>query len=69
MIKNKLRGVQSSGRNKGKGKSPQGKGESEASYSGQKCKRGKRVAREARTRIALIVVNPVTLLVIALSQR
>ena len=27
------------------------------------------LVREARTRIALIVVNPITLLVIALSQR
>ena len=34
------------GRNKEKGKSPQGKGENEVSYIGQKCKRGKRAGKK-----------------------
>ena len=34
MTENKSRGAQGSRRNKGKGKSPQGKEENEASYSG-----------------------------------
>ena len=69
MTENKSRGAQGSGRNKDKGKGSQGKGGNEAGYSGQKRKRGKRAGKKARTRIALIVVNLVTLLVITLSQR
>ena len=48
MTENKSRGAQCSGRNKDKGQGPQGKGESEASYSGQKLKRGKHVSKKSK---------------------
>ena len=38
MTENKSRGAQGSGRNKGKGNGPQGKGGNEVGYSGQKRK-------------------------------
>ena len=50
MTENKSRGVQGSGRNKDKGKDPQGKGGSEASYSGQKHKRDKRTGKRSKNK-------------------
>ena len=47
MTGSKSREEQGSGRNKGKGKGPQDKCKNEASYSGQKLKRGKRVSKKS----------------------
>ena len=50
MTRNKSRGAQGFGCNKGKGKGPQGKGGNEASYSGLKCKCGKRVGKRSKNK-------------------
>ena len=50
MTKNKSWGAQGSRHNKGNGKGPQGKGENEASYSGQKRKCEKCVGKKSKNK-------------------
>ena len=50
ITENKSRGAQGSRHNKGKGKGPQSKGGSEASYSGLKHKLGKRDGKKSKNK-------------------
>ena len=69
MSENKSRGTQGSRHNKGKVKGPKAKEEVKPVIVDKNASEVSTLVREARIRIALIVVNPIILLVIALSQR
>ena len=68
MIENKSRGAQGFKRKKGKGHQ-QGKGGNKLVILDKSTSVENATTRKARTRIVLIMVNLVTLLVIALNQR
>ena len=69
MIENKSQGAQGFGHKKARVKVLKAKEEIKPVIVDRSISAGNALVREARIKIALIVVNPITLLVIVLSQR